>query len=323
MSRQVSGLVTIAAAAALLAGCGSSNGDGEDTEAASAASFPKADGHTTEEIYGSMTPADDVVVSPAGQTYAKGPNRFSFGVFELDGSEIPDADVAIYAAPGPEGRARGPYPAKIISITTDPAFASRTTAAETQPVTVAYVSELEFDRTGEWRLLAVIDEGGEQRASRLPSIVVGEASKVPEVGERALRIHTPTVEDVADIAEIDTRVPPDTMHEDDLYDVLGQEPVVLLFATPALCQSRVCGPVVDIAEQVHSETDGVTFIHNEVYVDNDPNRGIRPQLKAYGLQTEPWLFVIDESGEISTRIEGPFSVGELRDAVAKVRGEID
>ena len=37
---------------------------------------------------------------------------------------------------------------------------------------------------------------------------------------------------------------PDTV-QDDFADVLGTKPVVIVFATPALCQSRVCGPVVD------------------------------------------------------------------------------
>ena len=40
------------------------------------------------------------------------------------------------------------------------------------------------------------------------------------------------------------------MHDVDFADVVGKKPTVLLFATPALCQSRVCGPVVDVAEQV-------------------------------------------------------------------------
>jgi hypothetical protein len=111
------------------------------------------------------------------------------------------------------------------------------------------------------------------------------------------------------------------MHDTDLADVLGKQPVVLLFATPALCQSRVCGPVVDVAEQVKAEhPDDVAFIHMEIYNDNDPNRGLRPQVSAYHLQTEPWLFVIDRNGRIDTRIEGAFSVDELEQAVDRVAG---
>ena len=106
------------------------------------------------------------------------------------------------------------------------------------------------------------------------------------------------------------------MHAEDLADVLGEKPVVLLFATPALCQSRVCGPVVDVTEQVKSEYgDEAAFIHQEIFVDNefDPkNPNLRPQVRAFGLPTEPWLFVIDENGDVSTRIEGAFSVARAR-----------
>ena len=93
------------------------------------------------------------------------------------------------------------------------------------------------------------------------------------------------------------------MHSEDLADVLGEKPVVLLFATPALCQSRVCGPVVDVTEQVKAEYgDEAAFIHMEIYEDNefDPkNPNLRPQVEAFGLPTEPWLFVIDENGEVA------------------------
>jgi hypothetical protein len=109
------------------------------------------------------------------------------------------------------------------------------------------------------------------------------------------------------------------MHSDDFADVVGKKPVVLLFATPALCQSRVCGPVTDIEEQVKQEFgDRVAFIHQEVYNNNQINDGVRPQLRSYGLQTEPWLFVIDRSGKVSSVLQGPFSVQELEAAVQKV-----
>ncbi len=100
--------------------------------------------------------------------------------------------------------------------------------------------------------------------------------------------------------------------------MLGKKPVVLLFATPALCQSRVCGPVADIGAQLQAAYgDRVEFIHNEVYVDNDPAKGLRPQLTAYGLTTEPWLFAIDRDGRVVERLEGAFGVDEYRAAVEK------
>ena len=56
----------------------------------------------------------------------------------------------------------------------------------------------------------------------------------------------------------------------------------------------------------------------EVYNDNDPNKGLRPQLKAFHLPTEPWAFVIGADGLISDRIEGAFGATELRAAVQNV-----
>jgi hypothetical protein len=58
----------------------------------------------------------------------------------------------------------------------------------------------------------------------------------------------------------------------------------------------------------------------EIYNDNLVDKGVREQVEAYNLPTEPWLFVIDCGGEIDTRIEGAFSVTELSDAVERVEG---
>jgi hypothetical protein len=76
--------------------------------------------------------------------------------------------------------------------------------------------------------------------------------------------------------------------------------------------------VVDVAEQVKRDRpDDAAFIHQEIYNQNDPNKGLRPQLAAFNLRTEPWLFVVNSDGTISTRIEGAFSVNELNEALDK------
>jgi hypothetical protein len=168
--------------------------------------------------------------------------------------------------------------------------------------------------------------GGKLVAATTPSagVVVKKESDdpIPAVGTRPPRIHTPTLAEVGgDVASIDTRLPPSSMHDADFADVLGKKPVVLLFATPQLCQSRVCGPVVDVAEQVKAKTDGdVEFIHMEVFRNNRIDEGIRPQMAAFHLQTEPWLFVFDGSGKVAARIEGAFSERELDQAISRATG---
>ena len=165
----------------------------------------------------------------------------------------------------------------------------------------------------------VRDDDGSYSYANVTPAEVGNPKSVPQVGDAAPIMHTPTADDVGgDLTKIDTRQPPDSMHDVDYADVLGKEPIVLLFATPALCQSRVCGPVVDIAEEVKSERpDDAAYIHMEIWNDNDPNKGPRPQVQDFNLETEPWLFVIDTDGKISTVIEGAFSKQELEDAIDK------
>jgi len=155
----------------------------------------------------------------------------------------------------------------------------------------------------------------------MPELIVARPDRdpVPGPGDKAPLIHTPTVTDVGgDIASIDTRTPHDDMHDVDFADVVGKKPVVLTFATPLLCQSRVCGPVVDVVEQVKSELgDRAAFVHQEVYRDNEVNKGFRPQLAAYRLPSEPWVFVIAKNGKIAARLEGAFGADELEEAVEK------
>ena len=95
-----------------------------------------------------------------------------------------------------------------------------------------------------------------------------------------------------------------------------------MFATPQFCQSRVCGPVVDVAEQAKQEYgDEAAFIHMEIYNDNDPSKGVRPQVRAFNLPSEPWLFAINREGVVSSAIEGAFGLELLTEAVKKAVAE--
>jgi hypothetical protein len=319
-------LALAALAPALLAACGDEDDAPEVTPGAEsvpapeASAFPTASGDINS-LANEITPTDQYVVSPAGQVYHQGRSRFSFGVFTAAGVQVTDAEVAIYAQPGPTGAAIGPFPARIENLQTESEFVAETTSGDPDAARAVYVTEVPFDKSGEWRMMAAIKDGEEYLGTLLPSVEVSAKDAIPDVGEKTPMIHTPTVEDVGgeeNLGEIDTRVPPSSMHDVDFADVVGEKPVVLLFATPALCTSRVCGPVVDAAEQVKSEVgDEVAFIHQEIYEKNTPPK-VRPQVAAFRLQTEPWLFVLDSEGRVSSRIEGAFSVAELQAAVDRV-----
>ena len=62
----------------------------------------------------------------------------------------------------------------------------------------------------------------------------------------------------------------------------------------------------------------VRFIHVEVYEDNDPAKGFNRWVREWGLETEPWTFVVGRDGKILERFEGAVSVRELEEAVSAV-----
>jgi hypothetical protein len=373
LSRFAIAFACLLAAGSLLAACGSDSdeppttADVADRPAPPASEFPDTAGLSLGEVVEKASGPARVVISPAAMVFNPGPNRYSFGVFELDRTQIPDAEVALYIAKVPpadssvipddlgagqgagttgatgttgivgsgggedstklpkklatalDQPAIGPFTAEIESLETEPAFRAQTTSNDPDAALAVYKTSIDFPSAGEWRVAALVKDGKELKGTLLPSAVVGQFSQVPQVGEKAPRIHTPTREDVSDVSEITTRVPPDTQNEADFADVLGKKPIALLFATPQFCQSRVCGPVVDVAEQVkESYGEEAEFIHMEVFEDNDPSKGVRPQVKAFNLPSEPWLFVIDRNGVVRTAIEGAFGVTELENAVREV-----
>ena len=325
VSRKTLVAIALPLAVALVAGCGGSdNGTGSRSKPAPAVSeFPSAQGQTLRQIVLSAKGGQGPVVSPAAGYFHLGTNRFPFGVFTTGRAQITNATVALYAAPGRgvDGQAIGPFPARIEDLTTQPSFQAKTTADDPAAAQVAYVSDIPFDKPGPWEFAALIKSGGSFQYSLLPSPNPVGDYPMPQVGQKTPVIHTLTAGEVSNISQIDTRVPPDDMHSDDFADVVGKKPVVLLFATPALCQSRVCGPVTDIAEQVKQQYgDKVAFIHQEIYNNNRINDGPRPQMTAFHQNTEPWAYVIDRTGTVSTVLQGPFSVQELQSAVQKVAG---
>jgi hypothetical protein len=306
--------------AILLAGCG----DSEDPSrpAPAATEFPSAKGKTIGELlHDSGAKPSKLVIAPAAQTFDLGENRYPFGVFTLGNELVNDADVALYFAKDAKGPVTGPLPAQVTSLEAKPAYRASGAGGPGEATTVYVVPKVSFDRKGAWLALAMLKGDGGLEVSRVTSPpVVGEFPAIPKVGERAPVIHTPTAADVGgDMAKIDTRIPPDQMHEVDFADVVGKRPVVLVFATPALCQSRVCGPVVDVAQQVADSYKGkADFIHMEIWNDNEIEKGPRPQVEAFNLETEPWVFLIDKNGIVRARIEGAFGVSELEEAMRKI-----
>jgi hypothetical protein len=287
------------------------------------ADFPTANGKTVDDL-ASMAQGKGPVLAPSVSILHKGTNRFGFALFDTARKQITGTEVAIYTARQDGSNVRGPYVARSESLAVKPQFESQTTSSDPNAAKSVYIADVPFKRNGKQAVIAIAKLDGRLLVTNGYPVDVTPASTnnaPPDVGDKAIDVHTQTLTDVGgDAAALDTRRPEaKDLLQDDLATVLGKKPVVITFATPQLCQSRVCGPVVDIVEQVKAGAPkDMAFIHQEIYKDNQTNKGVRSQVAAWRLASEPWTFVIDKSGKISTRFEGAFSVGELQRAVAKV-----
>ncbi len=328
-------LLALSAALALVAaGCGGGGGGGggaadpvaevpsgirDEVSAAQdprPAEFPAADGKTMQALAGEIGGGPEMGLA-SSVFLARQKNRFAFGVIDSNSGFV-YGKSAVYIARTPESPAKGPFVAPADLLVTDAPYRSQQAATETDPFAAIYAAEVPFGKPGQYSVLSVTLVNGKPEAARQQVTVINPAQdKIPEVGETAPKIQTDTLASArGDVEAIDTRRPTSDMHKESFAEVVGKKPVALLFATPQLCQSRVCGPVVDVALQLKSRYgDRVEFIHQEVYADNDPQEGLRKPLQELNLETEPWLFIVAQNGKITARLEGSFGLAAFEEAL--------
>jgi hypothetical protein len=281
------------------------------------ADFPASSGKTLQQLADEMTAGPELALASSVFTTG-GDSRMAFGMINKDGTPV-YGPTAVYVAPTPGDPAEGPFLAPADVLLTEARYRSKQAATTEDPFVAVYGADVTFPERGEFAVLAATKkaDGALTGATGNVSVSTADADPIPAVGDKAPVVHTDTLESVkGDEAMLDTRVPPSDMHEVDFAQVVGKEPVALLFATPQLCASRVCGPVADIALQMKAKYgDRMKFIHQEVWVDNDTTKGLREPLKQFNLPTEPWLFVVDKTGKITARLEGSIGVAQFEEAV--------
>jgi hypothetical protein len=318
------GLAAACAAVALALGsCGGGDDDsgsmGGDERVGDAQPFPDPRGRTLDEVRRGLGPGPLMATSVS--VLEPGRNRFAFALFDRTRRQIGDTPAAIYVAPEGGAVVTGPYPAEFRSLEVDRSFRSDTVEHDRDAAHSIYVADVPFEREGNYEVLGVTQLDQRVVGGTPVKVTVDRPETPPDVGDPVPRVHTPTRDEVGELSEIDTREPPSTMHDHDLADVLGRRPVMLLFATPRLCRSRICGPVIDVLEQVKADhPDDAAFIHMEIWNRNSRDAGQRPQVRAFGLPSEPWLFAIDRQGRVAARIEGAFGAEEAEEALRKATG---
>lgn len=249
----------------------------------------------------------------AGEDWVQGiNNHLAFGLVRRGGGPIVGTNARIWLAPSPDlsGKPIGPF---------DAAWRGYSKPQAGGPPGV-HASEITFDRAGIWTMLVDV------RPERTPllgvaAIQVKEKASTRIPGAKAIPSETPTVDNNRGVNPICTRTPPCDFHRVTLKQALSLgKPTLFIMATPKFCESRTCGPNLEELITVSQHVgDRATFVHAEVYKDDKPETiaGFlaSPTFKEWGFQSEPWLFVVDRSGTISARFEGPLTASDIRGAL--------
>ena len=289
-----------AGAAGLLAACGreaatSAGSTPSATASAAAAGSPAV---------ARVAPDADPVLSVISASYEQltGTRPFAFGIVGTDNTPVTGADVELWVVPeGGTGQPAGP-------------FSTTYHEVEGQPLGL-YVTQVELTQAGPTSFVAVTADG--RAGADDVQVSTPETSQIPAPGQQAVSVATPTEKKDLGFEDICTLDPPCGMHDISLDDALAKgRPVVLAFATPAFCQTAVCGPSVGVVENVRTSGDwgNVAFIHCEIY--SDAGQTIAKPVTEWNLPSEPWLFTIDANGRIKDRTDGPLMT--LEDHVAEM-----
>ncbi len=158
--------------------------------------------------------------------------------------------------------------------------------------------------------------------------VVNERADVPIplIGDPLPALDTPTADDARGVDPICTRIPePCPFHEQTLTQALGSGKATgLLIATPTFCTTDICGPVVELLMESAPDYSNLTAVHAEVYVDpvNDnapsPQAELTEVLQSYQLAFEPSFFLADADGTIVEALHFAYDRDELRTALDTV-----
>lgn len=176
-------------------------------------------------------------------------------------------------------------------------------------VFVAYPT---FRSPGKWGVVVQLPVAGRERTLQA-AFVVQRHSSAPAVGSPAPRSNNPTTATMP-ATKLDSGRPPDDMHKLSIAAAIAQHrPLVVLFATAAFCQSRLCGPEIEVVQGIEKRYRGrVNFVHIEVYKNANPAYGYAPAMSQWGLTTEPWVFVVDRRGKVAAKFEGPTPASEIQ-----------
>ncbi len=255
-----------------------------------------------------------------------GENRLMVGLLSQDNEEIAAAEVSFrfFKLDGEQQELREEAAATPITVEKNYTHTHDDGTVETHGAgeSGVYVATVQFDEAGQWGVETAVTIGDTDYDALGTQFTVLEESISIAVGASAPRSETLTLDDVDDVAEIDTSDPPiPEMHTMTIAEaVTSGRPSVIVFATPAFCLSRICGPTKDAVDDLFGEyKDEVNFVHVEPYELDKARAGEGlfpiPATDEWGLLSEPWVFLVNSQGNVAAKFEAFVTVDDLTGAI--------
>jgi hypothetical protein len=252
-------------------------------------------------------------------------NRFAVGLLDQSGKLVKNAKVHLRfftITADNAGLFRGEGDATFVELNVEGAHVhDQSTGGAVADESVAfYAATTPFDEAGRWGVeLTVTPDDGRPQAKIAVPFEVRQTSQSPGVGTMPPASLNDTFATNSNIESLCSRSPACPLHDKVIADVLGKgRPLVVQFSTPAFCQTRFCGPVLEVLlQQVPAYQDRVDFVHIEVWQDFQLQKQ-RPVVDEWHLPGEPYTFFMDGDGKVVGRLEAIFSDEELRSALVQL-----
>lgn len=309
-------------AISLTMGCGgSSDAPGSTSAAAGGSSDWSAESLGREAQRAPLTPM--IVNSAPGV----GLNRLAFGFIDKGGglvTTVTDGRVRLFTLQGNAGTFVAEHALYKSSLSLQGSVhehADGTQHLHDGPEAAMYTALVELTQPDFWGAELTWSIDGKTQRQRVRFFVRPDTPE-PSIGESAPASVQKTLRDGIPLADLDTsREPQQALHEITIAEaVRGGKVAVIAFATPAFCQTRFCGPVVEsvVVPAWRQFGDRINVLHVEPFdVPAARNGSLKPEpvTAEWGLQTEPWIFVLDRNGRVAAKFEGVVSLKELTDAI--------
>src|SRR3954452_14451820 len=189
-------------AAGLLAvavtGCGG-GGDGSSTPAPSSAvtpkpeDFPKGADLNFSDLQ-SKYPAQ-LSLGIGASVMRQGENRVPFVVLDKGARPVLNAPVALYTVRTDGTHVRGPFLAKETKFDVNPSFLAKTSANDSSTAKVFYTADVPFKGKPPQGVFALVRMDGRLVAASPSPLGVKGAQTPPDIGDKAIPMHTETVAD--------------------------------------------------------------------------------------------------------------------------------